>query len=361
MPELVAHATGITDFKDGRSHARRGPGDGAQIVRGTASDGHRERRGWNIAQHGRVTPGLVLRHEDGRCAGAKGVERVVRAGNHIGQGEVAVGIRLHPELVGLHPLLKIIRAGGGGRLLNRAHPQAAGGGIRIAAVIDHELAGNGAATAGQGVIGIGEPVVGPGGLFGRALCEGIVVEGLGGEVGGRERISDVVAIDKVRPINLGPDFAVGKVAVRAHAVMPAVVHVQDGGADVLHQFTLERTAVAIFGAVGDVPQAHIFAGDAHAAPAPDVIHPEVGAVLVFILVLAGVHAIGPEGDLHWCTLHANGGAAGNLHHAIAGGIHAHPVEDRAGVNVVPGFTHAHGAVRAAMPPDGGNIKSGGPA
>ena len=58
-----------------------------------------------------------------RRARAKGVESVIVAGDDVGHGEISIRVRLRPELIGLHPLLKIIRRGGRDRLLNQADPQ----------------------------------------------------------------------------------------------------------------------------------------------------------------------------------------------------------------------------------------------
>src|SRR5690242_8470929 len=140
--------------------------------------------------------------------------------------------------------------------------------------------------------------------------------------------------------------------------MAAVKHVQNRGADVLHQFQLERSAVVIFRTGGDVPEPDVFAARPDTAPAPAMIHTEIGTVFVFVLVLAGVNAVGPQRNLLRRALHTDGGTARNLHQPVARAVHAHPVEDGSGVNVVPAFAQTEGAVHAAMLIHRRNIKTG---
>ncbi len=105
---------------------------------------------------------------------------------------------------------------------------------------------------------------------------------------------------------MGPNFACGPGGVGAAAVVAALVHVENGGADVLHQFAFHRAAVVVFGAGRDVPKTDIFTPGADAAPAPDSLHAQVGAVAVFVLVTACVNSVEPEGDFRRRTGHADG-------------------------------------------------------
>src|SRR6516164_9980353 len=134
-----------------------------------------------------------------------------------------------------------------------------------------------------------------------------------------------------------PDFVSGPRRIRAAAVVAAARHVQNCGADVFHQFALHRSAVVVLDAGGDIPEAHVFSAAAHAAPAPDALVAKVGAVLVFVFVLSLVEATGPQGHFGGSAEDGYGRAAGNLHQPIAGGIDAHPIENRTGVNIVARF------------------------
>ena len=255
--------------------------------------------------------------------------------------------------------MKIIPAIRG--LLNQTHPQVGGGGIGIAAVVNDNFTRHDTAVRRERIICVGEPRIRPRARLGDALRQGIIVKRLRGQIGGRDGVRDVVAIDEIRAVHFRPNFIRGPTAVAAHAVMLAIKHVQNRGANVLHELALERAAVVIFRAGRDVPEADIFAAGANAAPAPDMIHAEVGAVFVFVVVLTGVNTIRPQVTLHRCALHPDGGAAGHLHHAVALRVHAHPVEDGSGVNVVPAFAHAGSAIRATVIPNRRDVKSGGPA
>ena len=77
---------------------------------------------------------MVLGLESAGGTGAEGVESVVGAGDDIGDAESAIGAGLDPELIGFHPLLKVVDGIDGGGLLDEADPEAGGGGFGIAAV-----------------------------------------------------------------------------------------------------------------------------------------------------------------------------------------------------------------------------------
>ena len=303
MAKLLARAIGITDFKYRGPHPRRCPGDRAQIVGAHIRDRNAERRGWHIIEQGRAPAGLGLRHECSRRTGSKRVQCIVGACNHIWNRKIPIRIRLHPELVRLGPLLEIVGTRAGQRLLHHTHPQAAGGGVRIAAVADHQFAGDRAPVGGRGVIGVVKPSIRPRTLLRHLLRQRITIERLRGLRHGGETVGDVVAVNEIGPVNLRPYFTGANGIIAAQTIIAAREHVQNRCADVLHQIPFHGTAGIAFHAGGNVPDAHVLSAGPHAAPAPHPLRAEVRRVFVFILVLPGVDAIGPKIILHRRTPH----------------------------------------------------------
>ena len=268
VPELARRPVGIAQLKHGGPHPRRRPGDVAQIVRGPGGDIHRKSGRGDIDNQRRVAAGLGLRQEGSRRARSKRIQRIIIAGDHIGDGEIPVGVAFHPKLIRLHPLLKVIDPVGGGGLQNGAHPEVGGGGVGVAAVGDDHFAGDGPAPGGGGVIGIGEPAVGPRRLLGRGLGLGVGIQGHRGLGGVGDGVGQVVAIDEIWAIDFGPHLAVGPRSIRAAAVVAAVEHVQNRGADVVHQLALHRAAVVVFGGGRHIPEADIFPAAAPRCTSP---------------------------------------------------------------------------------------------
>ena len=234
MAKLLARAVGITDFKYRGPHPRRCPGDRAQIIGSCIGDRDTEWRGRHIIEQGRAPACLALRHECVCRAGAKRVQRIIGARDHIRNREIPNGIRLHPKLVRLGPLLEVIGASAGQWLLHQAHPQAASGGVRIATVTDYHFAVDRAPVRGQCVIGVVKPSIRPRTLLRHLLRQRITIERLRGLRHGGEAVGDVVAVNEIRTVNLRPHFTGADGIITAQAVIPAREHVQNRRADVFH-------------------------------------------------------------------------------------------------------------------------------
>ena len=355
--ELTSRAIRITDFENRRTHARRRPCHITERGRRSARHCNAERCCGDIGEKWRTAAGLRLRHEGAIGSLAERVERVIRASDHRRDGEVSIRIRVHPELIGLHPLLEIISARRCHRLPDEADPQVRRSGVRILAVVDDDLSRHRAAAGGSGVVGVREPTVGPRACLGRALGQGVVVKRLRRLHRVRDGLGNVVAIDKIRTADFPPRFTCDKITVGSHLVMVAIEHVQDRRADVAHQFRMQRAAVVILRGGQHVPESDIFPARANAAPAPHALVAPVRAVFVFVLVASLIDSVGPQRAFHRGGGHSDGRAAGDLHQLVAGGIHTHPVENRARVNVVAALAHAECTVRAIVRPDRRNIKA----
>ena len=175
--------------------------------------------------------------------------------------------------------------------------QPGGGRLRV---VEHELAGDGAALLLVRVIDAVDPVVGPLGLFPLGLFECILPErggvllpgrrhggvagrgrqrieiGLGGNLGVGQR----VAIDKDRADDLVPFFAGGDVAACAPGVVARAPVIEDGRLHVADQFQLRGPAAQVFGAWVDEKQADVLLGAGEAVGRNLVLH---GAVAVLVL------------------------------------------------------------------------------